>query len=310
MKILVKSEWREYEVIELANRAPGYKDIIVGGTPDGHYIDFVGDHAHLFAVGCYQGDGAYERSLIGFEMIGQQRINLPSRPEFDGRVVRIDFRKRPPETEQDRQRDQLNERRPASNSDLWGALAALHDLREFWHMNVTQTYRRAGHQNPMWARVANILDRHGMNNPQDSGKYESRFYVWDNGYYGEPAGVGIAGFRQQPDPGLGSVPDGGDALAAATLPAAPEKPSSTARNGNPHPAAEVPNASTFNGMEAGCRFVSTVTGEHGWVDEFLPNGKALVTFDRSGWARVLSIKVVPEIILVNEKAPFLATQKE
>lgn len=217
MKILIKSEWREYEVFELANRAPGYKDIIVGGTPDGHYIDFVGDHTHLFAVGCYQGDGAYERSLIVFEMIGQQRINLPSRPEFDGRVVRIDFRKRPPETEQD---------------------------------------------------------------------------------------------RQQPDPGLGSVPDGGDALAAATLPAAPEKPSSTARNGNPHPAAEVPNASTFNGMEAGCRFVSTVTGEHGWVDEFLPNGKALVTFDRSGWARVLSIKVVPEIVLINEKAPFLATQKE
>jgi hypothetical protein len=48
------------------------------------------------------------------------------------------------------------------NPDLKEALEALHDLRQFWFDNVTQT-RRGVPGNPMWHRVADLLDRHGKN---------------------------------------------------------------------------------------------------------------------------------------------------
>lgn len=50
-----------------------------------------------------------------------------------------------------------------SKSDLIEALQALYDLREFWIAMVTQTKREGSHLNPMWARVADVLTKHGMN---------------------------------------------------------------------------------------------------------------------------------------------------
>lgn len=49
------------------------------------------------------------------------------------------------------------------DQDLKDALEALHDLRQFWVDNVTQTKLGAGHHNPMWMRVAELLHKHGMN---------------------------------------------------------------------------------------------------------------------------------------------------
>jgi hypothetical protein len=42
-------------------------------------------------------------------------------------------------------------------------LEALHDLRQFWFDQVTQTRLGAGHHNLMWLRVATVLNKHGMN---------------------------------------------------------------------------------------------------------------------------------------------------
>jgi hypothetical protein len=50
------------------------------------------------------------------------------------------------------------------DAELQEALEVLHDLREFWIDNVTQTQTGAGHTNGMWLRIATILDKHGMNN--------------------------------------------------------------------------------------------------------------------------------------------------
>lgn len=47
--------------------------------------------------------------------------------------------------------------------DLREALEALHDFRQFWQDNVTQAFSGAGHHNPMWARIAELLSKHGMN---------------------------------------------------------------------------------------------------------------------------------------------------
>ena len=49
--------------------------------------------------------------------------------------------------------------------DLKNALEALHDLRQFWFDNVTQTKVGAGHHNPVWLRVAVVLDKNGMDGP-------------------------------------------------------------------------------------------------------------------------------------------------
>jgi len=47
--------------------------------------------------------------------------------------------------------------------DLRDALETLSDFRQFWLDNVTQTKCGASHLNPMWLRVATVLDKHGMN---------------------------------------------------------------------------------------------------------------------------------------------------
>jgi hypothetical protein len=49
------------------------------------------------------------------------------------------------------------------DADLKEALETLHDFRAFWQDAVTQTRLGASHHNPMWARVAAVLDKHGMN---------------------------------------------------------------------------------------------------------------------------------------------------
>lgn len=47
--------------------------------------------------------------------------------------------------------------------DLKEVLEALHDFRQFWLNNVTQQRAGSGHDNPMWVRVAEVLDKHSMN---------------------------------------------------------------------------------------------------------------------------------------------------
>jgi len=61
-------------------------------------------------------------------------------------------------------REMRKPRRRFANRDLQEALETLHDFREFWSDNVTQTKLGANHHNPMWRRVAEVLDKHGMNN--------------------------------------------------------------------------------------------------------------------------------------------------
>jgi hypothetical protein len=51
----------------------------------------------------------------------------------------------------------------AVNPELKEALESLRDFREFTISNATQWRIGANHHNPMWVRVANLLDRHGMN---------------------------------------------------------------------------------------------------------------------------------------------------
>jgi hypothetical protein len=48
--------------------------------------------------------------------------------------------------------------------DLKETLEALADFRKFWQDNVTQAHPGANHHNPMWTRIADILDKHRMNN--------------------------------------------------------------------------------------------------------------------------------------------------
>lgn len=43
------------------------------------------------------------------------------------------------------------------------AVEALRDFREFVLSNATQWRVGAGHHNPMWQRVAEVLDKHGEN---------------------------------------------------------------------------------------------------------------------------------------------------
>ena len=62
------------------------------------------------------------------------------------------------------------------------ALEALHDFREFWQDNVTQTKTGASHHNPMWLRVATILDKHGMNKTPASGRHADRYRQFDEAY--------------------------------------------------------------------------------------------------------------------------------
>ena len=54
--------------------------------------------------------------------------------------------------------------------DLKEALEALHDFREFWSDNVTQQRLGSNHHNPMWLRVATVLDKHGMNDRPPGGE--------------------------------------------------------------------------------------------------------------------------------------------
>ena len=47
--------------------------------------------------------------------------------------------------------------------DLREALETLSDFRQFWFDNVRQSRCGAAHDNPMWARVAEVLEKRGMN---------------------------------------------------------------------------------------------------------------------------------------------------
>lgn len=61
---------------------------------------------------------------------------------------------------------------------------ALHDFREFVNSNATQWRLGAGtHHNPMWSRVAELLDRYGINDGPGEGKkyYQPDPAYWNNG---------------------------------------------------------------------------------------------------------------------------------
>lgn len=70
------------------------------------------------------------------------------------------------------------------NNDLKEALETLHDFREFIMDNMTQSRIGSGHMNPMWERVATVLDKHGMNDrAMFGGLHTSRYFAWDQAYY-------------------------------------------------------------------------------------------------------------------------------
>lgn len=66
------------------------------------------------------------------------------------------------------------------DADLKDALETLHDFRQFWLDQVTQTQVGAGHHNPMWLRVATVLDKHAMNDHTTTTGF--RYYRDDTAY--------------------------------------------------------------------------------------------------------------------------------
>ena len=70
-------------------------------------------------------------------------------------------------------------------ADLREALEALSDFRQFWQHNVTQTREGAGHHNPMWGRIAELLSRHDMNDGfgyfQPDPAYRPEYRDWKKG---------------------------------------------------------------------------------------------------------------------------------
>jgi hypothetical protein len=76
------------------------------------------------------------------------------------------------------------EREPSTMADdLAEALDALHDLREFWLDNVTQSQPGSGATNPMWVRIAEVLDKHGMNQDSLGGLHADRYRRFDPAYH-------------------------------------------------------------------------------------------------------------------------------
>lgn len=56
-------------------------------------------------------------------------------------------------------------------AELKEAIEALRDFREFVISNATQWRLGASHHNPMWARVAEVLDKHGENHTVPSNTF-------------------------------------------------------------------------------------------------------------------------------------------
>ena len=69
--------------------------------------------------------------------------------------------------------------RGAMDPELKEALEALHDFRQFWFDQVSIHCGGGGHGNPMWLRVAEVLDKHGMNNGPGGRR---RYYQDDPAY--------------------------------------------------------------------------------------------------------------------------------
>lgn len=66
-------------------------------------------------------------------------------------------------------------------------------------------------------------------------------------------------------------------------------------NKPPHPLALPGSFSGAHDLRAGDRFVYTLDGRHGRVDEFLQDGEALVTFDDESYSTVKWRHMSPEI---------------
>lgn len=65
-------------------------------------------------------------------------------------------------------------------------------------------------------------------------------------------------------------------------------------NLSPHPAAWPGNRSGAFDLSSGDRFVYDIDGRHGWADEFLHDGEALVTFDDGEHATIKWNLMSPE----------------
>jgi len=71
-------------------------------------------------------------------------------------------------------------------------------------------------------------------------------------------------------------------------------PNETTTNPNPHPFARSGILSGALGMKSGCRFISATDGRHGWADEFIRDGYALVTFDDGAHEEIKWTLMSPE----------------
>lgn len=92
MKIFVKQgPQKELQATEID---PEYEyDQITLATPNGHYIALIGNEAVVYAVGCFEGSGAYEHALPGYKFISVEKLPVPHEaPEFDGKFWMILFR--------------------------------------------------------------------------------------------------------------------------------------------------------------------------------------------------------------------------
>jgi hypothetical protein len=181
MKIAVQAEWKYIEATDMDSDTITE---ITAATPDGHYVHFhanaEGSFAHIYAVGCFQGDGAYKHALSGYKMTAIEPLKS-SNSIFTGRYVRIDFVKLPPQ----KPNEYMEMRRAGKGvNGLVEVLETLHDFRAFVMDNVTQFRAGAGVTNPMWQRVTNVLDEHKMNDRANiGGLHSERYFVWDEAYY-------------------------------------------------------------------------------------------------------------------------------
>lgn len=51
-------------------------DGIISITPDGHYLQTIGDEACIYSVGCFQGFGAYDDMLPGYRCLGPRMMHV------------------------------------------------------------------------------------------------------------------------------------------------------------------------------------------------------------------------------------------
>lgn len=92
MKIIVRSG--QYKELEARQIDPKLEtDAICLHTPNGHYIAFIGDEAVVYAVGCFEGTGAYKEAVFGYDWVSVAKMDTVRTTDFDGKFYMILFRK-------------------------------------------------------------------------------------------------------------------------------------------------------------------------------------------------------------------------